>query len=294
MITPMAGATFLDKLALSAEAHASWLCVGLDPDPALAPPALLRDHPDDWVVRFLRGVIEATSDLVCCYKPNLAFFEALGRGGLDALRDTLDGVPPGIPTLADGKRADIGNTSRLYARALFDELGFDAATVNPYLGGDSLAPFFEVPGKGVFVLVRTSNAGAAELQELPVRAPDGRERPLYQVVAERALGWDRHGTLGLVVGATAPEAVAGVRRLAPAAPILLPGVGAQAGDLEAAVGAATDERGERALVNASRGILYAGAGADWQAAARRAAAELRAAIEAARRREPSAAGPSRG
>ena len=279
---PVGSARFIDKLVGRARAHDTWLCVGLDPDPRLAPPALVRAHPDDWLGHFLAGIVEATSDLVCCYKPNLAFFEAFGAAGMAALRQTLAAIPAAIPTLADAKRADIGNSSRGYARALYEELGFDAATVSPYLGGDSLAPFFAYPERGVFVLCKTSNPGAAELQELMVRAPDGGERPLYQVVAQRALGWDQHGTLGLVVGATYPEAVAAVRALAPSVPILLPGVGAQAGELECAVAAAVDAHGERVLPNASRGVLYASAGPDWQEAARSAALALRDAVNAAR------------
>ncbi len=256
--------------------------MGLDPDRALAPPHLLRSAGDDWVVQLNRGIIEATQDLVCCYKPNLAFYEAMGEAGYQALRESLRAIPAQIPTLADAKRGDIGNTSRGYARALFDVLGFDSATVNPYLGGDALRPFFDYQDKGVFVLCRTSNPGSADLQELPVRRADGSEEPLYCVVARRALEWGRRGTVGLVVGATFPADVAAVRQIAPEAPILLPGVGSQAGDLEVAVRAGVDAQGERALVNVSRAVLYASSGEDWQAAARREASALREAINAAR------------
>ncbi len=275
--------TFLEKLLSAARANDTWLCVGLDPDPALAPPGVVRDDPSEWVARFCRGIVEATSDLVACYKPNVAFFEAFGEAGWRALRDTLAAIPPHVPTLADAKRADIGNTSRGYATALFDRLGFDAATVNPYLGGDSLAPFFEHPDKGVFVLCHTSNPGSAELQELIVRGEDGREEALYRMVARRALAWDTHGTLGLVVGATFPRDIAAVRDIAPAVPLLIPGVGSQAGDLDAAVAAGADARGERALVNVSRSVLYASRGDDWQAAARAQASAMRDAINTARR-----------
>jgi orotidine-5'-phosphate decarboxylase len=282
MIQPVGEASFLDKLTSTARAHDSWLCVGLDPDPRLAPRDVARGPARDWVPSFVRGIVDATADVVCCYKPNLAFFEAFGEDGFAMLRSVRDLVPAGTPLLADAKRSDIGSSSQGYARAIFDQLGFDAVTVNPYLGGDALAPFFAVPGKGVFVLVRTSNPGAAHLQELPVAGTDGQSRPLYQVVAQQALTWDQHGTLGLVVGATAPSAVAAVRQIAPAAPILVPGVGRQAGDLEGSVTAAVDAHGERALVNASRDVLYASAGADWQDAAAQAARALRAAINAAR------------
>ena len=282
MMQPVGEPSFLQKLTSTADAHHSWLCVGLDPDPRLMPSPLRRGPDRDRVATFLRGIVEATQDLVCCYKPNLAFFEALGVEGFAVLREVLDAVPAGVPVMADAKRADIGSSSDAYARAIFHELGFDAVTVNPYLGGDALEPFFAVPEKGVFVLARTSNPGAAAFQELLVPSGTARQQPLYLVVTEQALTWDQHGTLGFVVGATAPKAVAAVRQLAPEAPILLPGVGAQAGDLEASVTAAVDAQGERALVNASRGVLYASAGADWQDAARQAAEDLRGAINAAR------------
>jgi orotidine-5'-phosphate decarboxylase len=282
MIQAVGEPSFLQKLTSAADAHGSWLCVGLDPDPRLMPPALQPASDRDRVAAFLRGIVEATHDLVCCFKPNLGFFEALGVDGFAVLREVLDAVPSGIPVMADAKRADIGSSSAAYARAIFDELGFDAVTVNPYLGGDALEPFFAVPGKGVFVLARTSNPGAAAFQELLVPSGNAGPQPLYLVVTEQALTWDQHDTLGLVVGATAPKAVAAVRQRAPNVPILLPGVGAQAGDLEASVTAAVDARGERALVNASRGVLYASAGADWQDAARHAAEDLRGAINAAR------------
>jgi orotidine-5'-phosphate decarboxylase len=290
----MAPTTFLGKLEAAARANHSWLCVGLDPDPALVPIALRTFATEEWVVRFNQGIIESTSDLVCCYKPNLAFYEALGDSGWRALRATLRAIPPHIPTLADAKRGDISNSSRGYAKALFETLGFDAATVNPYLGGDALQPFFDYPDKGVFVLCKTSNPGAGELQDLRVCAANDAEEPLYRVIARRALEWDRHGTVGLVVGATYPEDLASVRQLAPRVPILIPGVGTQAGDLEASVRAGADTAGERAIVNVSRAVLYASASidgeagaerstqSDWQEAARKAALALRDSINAAR------------
>jgi orotidine-5'-phosphate decarboxylase len=258
-------------LRTTAETHDSWLCVGLDPDPQSLPNGVDIDA-------FLSGIIDATRDLVCCYKPNLAFFEALGTAGQQLLRAVLKAVPSDVPILVDAKRGDTPQTMRFYARAIFDELGADAVTVNPYLGGDSLEPFFEYSDRGVFVLCKTSNPGAGEIQDLVV---DGSEA-LYLRVARRALGWDKHGTLGLVVGATYPSDVAAVRRIVERAPILLPGVGAQAGDLEASVRAAIDARGGGALVNASRSVLYAARGGNWQAAARAEADRLRQAINIAR------------
>ena len=230
---------------------------------------------------FLRGIVEATSDLVCCYKPNLAFFEALGLAGQTALRNLLRELPSDIPVLVDAKRGDTPQTMRFYARAIFEDLCADAVTVNPYLGADSLAPFFEYSDRGVFVLCKTSNPGAGEMQDLTVTNGAVSE-PLFLHVARRALAWDRHGTLGLVVGATYPADAAAVRQLAPHVPILLPGVGAQAGDLERSVQAAVDQHAGGAIVNVSRSLLYASHGSDWQAAARAEADRVRSAINAAR------------
>lgn len=255
----------------AAQRNNSWLCVGLDPDPALLP-------RDVSLGPFLAGIVEATRDLVCCYKPNLAFYEAIGTAGYQALRGLLGSLPSDIPVLVDAKRGDTPQTMRAYARAIFDELRADAVTLNPYLGGDSLEPFFEYPDRGVFVLCKTSNPGAGEIQDLVVEGSE----PLFLRVARRALDWDRHGTLGLVVGATYPADVAAVRRLAPTQPILLPGVGAQAGDLERSVQAAINPSGGGALVNASRSILFSSAGTDWQMAARAEAERLREAINLAR------------
>lgn len=276
----MSVSSFAAKLAAAARRNRSWLCVGLDPDPALAPPQLLSDDSARWVATFNQAIIEATADLVCCYKPNLAFYEALGAAGMAALRATMRAIPADVPVILDAKRGDIGNTAQAYARSLFEDLGGDAATVSPYLGSDSLAPFFAYADRGVFVLCKTSNPGAAELQDLPVLV-NGGDEPLYRVIARRAQAWDQHGTLGLVVGATYPADLAAVRQIAPRVPILIPGVGAQAGDLEAAVRAGVDATGGGAIVNASRSVLYASRGSNWQSSARVAATSLRDAINRA-------------
>jgi orotidine-5'-phosphate decarboxylase len=270
--------TFLERLRTAARTNQSWLCIGLDPDPALAPSELMTDDAAEWVPRFLGGIVDATRDLVCCYKPNIAFFEALGLAGQQALRDVLKRLPSDVPLLIDAKRGDTPQTMLAYARALFDELGADAVTVNPYLGRDSLEPFFDYADRGVFVVCKTSNPGAGEIQDLVVEGSE----PLFARVARRATTWDKHGTLGLVVGATYPADVAVVRRIAPRAPILLPGVGAQAGDLERSVAAGIDADGGGILVNASRTVLYASAEDNWQSAARAEAENLRSAINAAR------------
>jgi orotidine-5'-phosphate decarboxylase len=263
--------SFQERLHAAARANNSLLCVGLDPDPSALPTGVPLDV-------FLQGIVDATRDLVCCFKPNMGFFEALGLPGQRALRELRATIPADIPFLIDAKRGDTPQTMRAYARAIFDDLDADAVTVNPYLGGDSLEPFFDYADRGVFVLCKTSNPGAGELQDLTV---DGSE-PLFLRVARLATTWDKHGTLGLVVGATYPRDVAAVRQVAPGAPILLPGVGAQAGDLERSVQAAVDADGGGALVNASRSVLYASSGSDWQAAARAEAMRLRDAINAAR------------
>jgi orotidine-5'-phosphate decarboxylase len=277
--------SFSERLHGMAGANASLLCVGLDPDPALVPAHLKSDDASEWVPRFLAGIVDATRDLVCCYKPQIAFFEALGLSGQRALRTLLQAIPTDIPVLVDAKRGDTPQTMRAYARAIFEDLDADAVTVNPYLGGDSLEPFFSYPGRGVFVLCKTSNPGAVEIQDLLVEGSE----PLFVHIARRAVTWDTHGTLGLVVGATYPADVAAVRQIAPRAPILLPGVGAQAGDLEHSVRSGVDADGGGVLVSASRSILYASSGSDWQTAARAEATRLRAAINTAR--APSATAP---
>ncbi len=267
---------FFDKLERAAQRNGSLLCVGLDPDPA--------QMPVSDVAAFNRAIIEATAELVCAYKPNLAFYEALGERGLAALRDTLAAIPPDIPVIADGKRNDIGNTAKAYARALFDELGVDAATVNPYLGGDAVEPFLEREEKAAFILCRTSNPGARDLQDLPVSAPGGGEaRPLFEMVAEMARRWNSRGNVGLVVGATYPEELRRVRRLCPEMTFLVPGVGAQGGDVAAVMGNGLDKAGRGLIINVSRQVLYASREKDFAVAAAGAARQLR--DEIARERE---------
>jgi len=269
---------FREKLEAAWERSGSLLCVGLDPEPSLLPEGF---GPDD-VARFNRAIIEATSDLVCAYKPNVAFYEALGpERGYAALRETLAAMPPHVIKLADAKRGDVEHTARAYVRALFDDLGFDAVTVNPYLGADSVEPWIERPEKAAVIVCRTSNPGAPDLQDLRVQT-EGGPRPLYEVVAERAKSWDRHGNVCLVVGATYPAEMRRLRELCPDMPILVPGIGAQAGSLEDAVSAGLDARGRGLIVSASRGVTYASRGADFAAAARREALRLRDEINVVR------------
>jgi orotidine-5'-phosphate decarboxylase len=266
---------FAARLLESSRRASSLLCVGLDVDPARVPEPI-RGRPD-WIYEYNLGIIQATSDLVCAYKPNLAFYEALGPAGLDALARTLRAVPGGIPVIGDAKRGDIGHTARAYARALFEVFGFDAATVNPYLGFDSVEPFLEYQDRGVFLLCKTSNPGSGDFQDLVCETDRGKER-LYEVVARKAAASGKSGSLGLVVGATYPSELARVREIAPRLPLLIPGIGAQSGDIEKTVQLGTDAAGELAVINSSRQIIQASLGDDWRDAARRAASELREAI----------------
>ena len=252
---------FTDKLLNTSRKNKSWLCIGLDPDPELMP------RVD--VLQFNKAIIEATCDLVCAYKPNLAFYEALGTEGLAILEKTVKYVPGDIPVIADAKRGDIGNTAKAYAKALFSILGFDATTVNPYLGFDSIEPFINYQDKGVFILCRTSNPGAIDFQNLRTSG-----LPLYEVVAQKAQEWNIHGNIGLVVGATYPEELKKVRSICPEMPLLIPGIGAQGGDLASAVGYGVDVQGEKAIINVSRQILYASKEKNFAQAARNIAEKI--------------------
>ena len=287
---------FASRLAEASRRNRSAVCVGLDPDVSRMPIADIR--------AFNRAIIDATRDLVCAYKPNLAFYEALGIEGLEALRDTLAYArkqAPDAVLLGDAKRGDIQSTNVKHAEALFDYWGFDAITVNAFAGGESLAPFFERADKGVFVWCRASNPGSQEFQDAPLAvdewwipgAPDEEliqlaidnwRMPLYEWIAERSMDWNDNGNLGLVVGATYPEQLSVVRGRCPAVPILIPAVGAQGGELEAAVKNGLDTSGDapNILINSSRSILYADGSAEGFAdAARSAAANLRDGINAA-------------
>ena len=258
---------FIEKLAQSNQKNHSLLCVGLDPDPALMPEKI-------GVFKFNKAIIDATADLVCAYKPNIAFYEAMGNEGLEALKKTRDYIPNDIPVIIDAKRGDIGNTAKAYARSLFDDYKFDAMTASPYLGYDSLEPFIEYRDRGVFILCRTSNAGAVDFQSLSVRTDSG-QKMLFEVVAEKVNAWNRHGNLGLVVGATYPEELKLMRERYPEMPLLIPGVGAQGGELEQVVKYGVDGGRCKTIINSSRQILYASKGKDFAAAARKAARELR-------------------
>ena len=259
--------SFITRLAQAVHKNNSLLCVGLDPDLSLMPTGIS-------ISGFNRGIIDATSDLVCAYKPNFAFYESEGIEGIKALKETIDYIPDDIPVIGDAKRGDIGNTAKAYARAVFDYFGCDAVTVSPYLGFDSLEPFLEYHDRGVFILFRTSNAGAADFQSLILDEGEGR-RALFQIVADKASQWNKNGNIGLVVGATYPDELKMVRQEHPLMPILIPGVGAQGGDLPMVLKNGVDAGRDRTIINSSRQIIYASKEKDYAAAARTAAAGLR-------------------
>ena len=257
---------FVQKLAAACQRNNSILCIGLDPDPEKMPEGV-------DLLTFNQKIIDVTKDLVCAYKPNIAFYEAMGTAGLEALKQTCDHVPEHIPVIIDAKRGDIGNTAKAYAKALFEGYGADAVTVSPYLGRDSLEPFMAYEDRGLFVLCRTSNAGAADFQSALVRT-DGGEQPLYEVVAARVNEWNTADNLGLVVGATYPAELKAIRRAYPTLPLLIPGVGTQGGKLSDVCSLGVDKRRERTVVNVSRQVLYSSSGKDWAEAARNAALAL--------------------
>jgi orotidine-5'-phosphate decarboxylase len=244
----------LAKLRARMAAAGSMLCVGLDSDVARLPARFAREDGPQFA--FNRSIIEATLPYVAAYKPNLAFYEARGAAGWGELAETmalLRALAPDVFTIADAKRADIGSTNAGYVTGLFDELGFDAVTLHPYLGREALSPFLERADKAAIVLCRTSNPGAGELQDLEV---DG--VPLWEVVATRVRDdWNKAGNCMLVVGATYPAELARVRQLCPDLAFLVPGVGAQGGDAEAVVEAGLDASGGGLLINASRSIIFA-------------------------------------
>lgn len=262
---------FSDRLRSIQRQNNSLLCVGLDPVAGNMPASPGNDRHS--IITFNREIIKATQDLVCAYKLNLAFYEALGEAGWSIVHRTLSFIPGDIITIGDAKRGDIGNTAALYARSLLDDYGFTATTVNPYMGTDSVAPFISREDRGAFVLAVTSNPGARDIQYLPVRG-----KPVYEHVVARVKKWNTRNNCGLVAGATKPRELKRIRSLAPGMPLLIPGIGAQGGDLKSAVRFGCDSGGEMALVNAGRSVLYASRGEDFARAARAEALKLRDAI----------------
>ncbi|MSQ10506.1 MAG: orotidine-5'-phosphate decarboxylase [Dehalococcoidia bacterium] len=268
--------TFKERLNSASSLHNSFVCVGLDPDPArMAVPDILE---------FNRTIIDATADVVCAFKPQLAFYEAFGIPGLQALEGTIAHirrVTPHAIILGDAKRGDIGSTATAYAKAMFEVWGFDATTVNVYQGFDAVEPFLKYGDRGVFVLCRSSNPSARDIQDLPVEV-GGTTMPVYRRVAERSEAWNSAGNVGLVIGATYPEELEELRKEHPTLPLLIPGVGAQGGDVVAATMYGLDKDGGGMLISSSRDILYASSDPKtYGDAARGAAIKLRDQINAA-------------
>jgi orotidine-5'-phosphate decarboxylase len=268
---------FIDNLATIWKRNNSLVCVGLDPEIERFPPSIAAQPSP--IFQFNRAIIDATADLVCAYKPQFAHYAAYEAE--DQLERTIEYIHrayPGIPVILDSKRGDVGNTAERYAIEAFERYGADAVTVNPYLGSDSIEPFLKYEDKGVVVLCRTSNPGARDLQDLEVGG-----RKLYQVVADLVVRrWNSRGNCLLVVGATYPRELAEVREIAGDMPFLVPGVGAQGGDVELAIRSGQSANGTGLVVSSSRSILYAGFDDDFSAAARAATQVLREQINASR------------
>ncbi|MCM2307282.1 MAG: orotidine-5'-phosphate decarboxylase [Sulfuritalea sp.] len=270
---------FTEQLAAAWQKNNSLLCVGLDPDPAKFP-AHLKEQPDA-IFRFCAEIADATADLACAFKPQIAYFAARrAEDQLEALIAHIHDRHPGVPVILDAKRGDIGSTAEQYAIEAFERYQADAVTVNPYMGRDSVEPWLAYKDKGVILLCRTSNPGGSDLQFQKVGAGD---TALYELVAQMvARDWNPEGKytgqLGLVVGATFPGEIARVRQIVGDLPLLVPGIGAQGGDIEATVTAGKTATGSGLMINSSRAILYAGKGEDYAAAARQVALQTRDAI----------------
>jgi orotidine-5'-phosphate decarboxylase len=254
-----------------------FLCVGLDSDLEKIPEAIRQRTTRETIVAFNRALVDETNDLVCAYKPNSAFYEAHGDEGWAALRETIQYIreaAPEVPVILDAKRADIGNTNCGYVEAVFENLQADAVTVHPYFGSEAIQPFLERKDRGIFVLCRTSNSGAGEVQDLRIEG-----EPLYKHIARMiATTWNANGNCGIVAGATYPEELREIRAIVGYLPILIPGIGAQGGDLEASVRAGRDSKKQGIIVSASRAVIFASPHADFAKAARKEAETLHGAI----------------
>ena len=262
--------TFTQMLAAAWQKNNSLLCVGLDPDPAKFP-AHLKGR-DDAIFEFCKTIVDATADLVCAFKPQIAYFAACrAEDQLEALIAHIHEKHPGIPVILDAKRGDIGATAEQYASEAFERFEADAVTVNPYMGGDTLEPWLAYQEKGVILLCRTSNPGGSDLQFLDV----GGEKLFERVARLAAQVWNTSGQIALVVGATFPAEIARVREIVGDMPLLVPGIGAQGGDVEATVRAGRTANSTGLMINSSRAILYAGKDEDFAAAARQAALQTR-------------------
>ena len=277
--------TFLDMLGAAERQNQSLLCVGLDPDPAKFPAGLKGDASK--IYDFCAAIVEATADTAIAFKPQIAYFAAhRAEDQLEKLMRHMKAVAPQVPVILDAKRGDIGSTAEQYAIEAFERYGADAVTLSPFMGFDSVQPYLKYPGKGAFLLCRTSNPGGDDLQNQRLASVDGQPR-LYEHVAGLAQGpWNLNGQLGLVVGATYPDEIERVRKIAPTLPLLIPGVGAQGGDAVATIRAGYRTQGGATtgpvIVNSSRAVLYASGGADFAAAARAEALRTREVLNAAK------------
>jgi len=278
--------SFTERLHHAQQLNDSLLCVGLDPEPGKLPGAW-QGQPER-VYDFCAAIVEATKDLVCAFKPQIAYFAAhRAEDQLERLMAHMRRTAPQVPIILDAKRGDIGSTAEQYAREAFERYQADAVTLSPFMGFDTMQPFLRYPGKGVILLCRTSNPGGSDLQNLRLADIAGQPR-VYEHIAQQAQNtWNTNGQMGLVVGATFPEEIARVRELAPTLPLLIPGVGAQGGDAAATVkaGLKTDAQGAitgTIIVNSSRAVLYASSGEDFASAARQVAQATRLALNAAR------------
>lgn len=261
----------------------SLLCIGLDTLLDRIP--VFLQSSENAIFEFNKRIIDATRDLVCAYKLNLGFYLAAELKGVQALAKTVAYIPRDIPVICDAKFSDVGHASKVYARAVFETYGFDAVTLNPYLGRDGVQPFLEYEDKGIFIVCRTSNKSAQELQHL--KCKNGEE--LFEIVAGKAVEWNDKGNIGLVVGALSPEALKKAREIAgEEMQILIPGIGAQCGDVECAVKFGTNSSGDKAIINSARAIIYASEAEDFDSAARKAAFALKSDIEHLRRKKQCA------
>ena len=261
---------FQEKLRKISNKNNSLVCVGLDIDKEKMPKFLFKSSKDPFF-DFNTSIIDATKDLVCAYKLNMAFYEVFGANGLSLLKKTVDYIPRDIIIILDGKRNDIGNTARKYAQAIFETLNGDAVTINPYLGEDGITPFLEYKDKCSFILCRTSNPSARDFQDISIG-----KTPFYQIVAKKINEWNTHGNCGAVVGATYPEELKIIRDIVgEKTPLLIPGIGKQGGDIKKAVKNGTNKDGEMAIINSSRGIIFAGNDEDFAKKSRTAALSLR-------------------
>jgi len=241
--------TFVGKINKIQDKNKSLLCIGLDSDIDKIPASIRRTKNPQ--LEFNKKIIDATKDLVCAYKLNLAFYESAGKLYYETIHKTLEGIPKNIITIADGKRSDIGNTAEQYAKIIFGDWKFDAATVNPYMGYDSIEPFIRSEKHCAFLLALTSNQGSKDFQYLNVKG-----RPLYEHVVAKAIKWNELKNIGLVVGATHPQELKRIRTMAPDIPFLIPGIGTQQGDIEATIRYGCRKNGKMALVNISRAIIF--------------------------------------